>query len=233
MASITNKGRKWELGNSIWILWTLVPFGFTNFIAFYYIGIRMKQWKWILAAFIYTIPFIGAMVAPDSVPDGHWMEDVIYSTLLTLWVISIFHAIKARSEYLIRLETWLDSGLREKEFSRIRSEVSKEYGIQETTPSFPTKTISHNVASTERININTATEKEIASIQGIGAIFAQKVVAARNEAGGFQSLDHFIDKLQIKPHVRMKLENRITFDMENQSVSSPEQPKTQGRVIDY
>jgi hypothetical protein len=49
----TSRGQVWEWLHSTWILLTFT-FGFINWVAFAYIGLRARQPKWLLAAVLYA-----------------------------------------------------------------------------------------------------------------------------------------------------------------------------------
>jgi hypothetical protein len=97
----TSRGRAWEWLHSMWILWTLT-FGFFNWIAFAYIGIRARQPKWLLAAVFYAAPFGLGFIFGSFVSDS-WLNAFI-AAAVGLSVVSIVHAFLVRKEYLLRLE---------------------------------------------------------------------------------------------------------------------------------
>jgi hypothetical protein len=43
--SVTAKGKRWEILHSLWIGWTFT-LGIFNWVAYFYIGIRARQRKW-------------------------------------------------------------------------------------------------------------------------------------------------------------------------------------------
>ncbi len=97
----TARGQVWEWLHSIWILWTFT-FGFFNWIAFAYIGIRVRQPRWLLAAVFYAAPLGLAFVFGPYVSDS-WLNAFI-AAMVGLSVVSIVHAFLVRKEYLLRLD---------------------------------------------------------------------------------------------------------------------------------
>jgi hypothetical protein len=93
--------RGWELRHSLWIGWTFT-LGLFNWIAFVYIGLRAKQWKWILWGVLYLVPIavVILLLAADA-SAGLGAPAVLLT--FGLGVTPIFHAFRVRKEYLVRL----------------------------------------------------------------------------------------------------------------------------------
>jgi DNA uptake protein ComE-like DNA-binding protein len=239
---ITNKGIKWEIMNSIWMLWAILTFGFFNYVSFFYAAYRVKQRKWFIWGLIYSIPFILFMFAAEVIDEEHWLNDLIFAIYFIGWIVSIIHVFKMRAEYLLRLEA--RASLKANELEQLKKSIKKEYGTLDAPSTdeivknkadmkdeksniegrAPSKTIAGPV------DINTATEEEIASIPAIGGLLAKKVVAVRDQEGGFQSLDHFAEALQLKPHVIEKIKPFVKFPAIE---AAPKQSKYEGRVVDF
>lgn len=124
--SITAKGKRWELLHSLWIGWTFT-LGFFNWIAFFYIGIRARQRKWVLWGIFYLTPFALVMLNPNL---NNWLGDLAAFLTLLLGVIGIIHALRIRKEYLLRLEALpqITSG----RDARLRRTVEAKPDIEET-----------------------------------------------------------------------------------------------------
>ena len=80
----------------------------------------------------------------------------------------------------------------------------------------------------DRIDINTATEEEIAAIKGLTLIDAKKAVAYRTEHGGFRNTDEFFDAIGAKPHIIAHLDG-VVFA----SQVKAKQPPSLHRHIDF
>ncbi|ONK22684.1 hypothetical protein BLX87_15035 [Bacillus sp. VT-16-64] len=232
--AITSKGKGWELRNSIWMLWAILTFGFFNYVSFYYISFRVKQKKWFFAALLYSSIFITTMVINNIFSEEHWMLGVGAVFLIVGWAVSIIHVFKIRPEYLLRLEAKMASGHKEREIQSLRKQITREYGgtvkssstvapVQQTVKEKPEDTI-------QLIDINTASEDEIAEVPGIGALFAKKVVEARSGSNGFTSFDHFVEVLAIKPHLAEKMRPFLVFPEETENSSLE---KSEGRIVDF
>lgn len=248
MAQITNKGKVWELRNSIWMLWAILTFGALNYVSLFYASYKVKQKKWFIAGIIYSILFICLMVISEVVSTEHWLYDLTLAAYLIGWITSIIHVFKIRPEYLLRLEANISSGYKEKEIETLKRKISQEYvtttieNTQKSKAALPVKeqsSVVQNKGLTESkeaspemhmIDINTASEKEIAKVPGIGSIFAKKVIAVRNQENGFKSFDHFVETLSVKPHLIEKIKPHLTFP---ESSSNDLVKKTEGRIVDF
>lgn len=128
--SITRKGTGWELLQSWYILLTLVPFGFTSFLAFLYTFLRVKKITHLLASVVYLAGIVGLFILVDKYPDQEsrpdWFDGAMFG-LLGLWIVSIIQAVLIRKEFLLRLEAG-----EEKEavdHSTMRTKIRKEMGV--------------------------------------------------------------------------------------------------------
>lgn len=241
VSSLTSKGKAWEYRNSLWMLWTLLTLGFLNYVSFFYVARKVKQKKWFRAGIVYSIFFIIFALATDS-----------FATIFIIsWIVSIFHVFKIRTEYLLRLEAVQASGLNNRQLDKLKETIAKEYErpnsnytashtrIEERAPIMPqTQPTERNSNKMEErniidkpIDINTASEKEIAEVPGIGSIFAAKVIAVRSQENGFNSFDHFVQTLSVKPHLAEKIKSHVIFS----TTSHNEQrvKKTEGRIVDF
>ena len=81
----------------------------------------------------------------------------------------------------------------------------------------------------EKIDLNTATEQQLATLPGIGVVLAKKVVAERERQNGFDSVEQFLESMEIMPHFAVQIEELVFVD-------KPQKPKTPAvpisRVVD-
>lgn len=82
--------------HSWWLLLSLVPFGLTSFLAFFYVGFMARRLRWKVYGVLYTSILFFFFYAPTS---GAWSM-----VLLISWVISIVHLFVIRAPYLETLE---------------------------------------------------------------------------------------------------------------------------------
>lgn len=248
----TPKGIFWRVRNSWWILF---PFTILfNWIAFFIIGYKVKLKKWSIYGAIYSIPFILLLALGRPYDTNQWQWDVIGYSLFGGGITSIIHAFRIRKEYLIRLEA---VELRKpEEEKRLRGQIEAEYGIrynqfppQETPISHHTNSVYPNPSTQQaqiqpnsnraasksietplvQIDLNRASELELANLPGVGAILAKKAMNERERSGGFRSLEDFGQLLGLKPHIIEKIRPHVM-------VTPPKEPPSQqwsGRMVDY
>lgn len=98
----------------------------------------------------------------------------------------------------------------------------------ETPNEESTEVINPEPMALEVVDLNTATESDLAGLPGVGAILAKKAIQHRQTNDGFRSVDEFFELLGLKPHVMDRVRPLITV----QSLSE-EPPKLKGRVVDF
>lgn len=119
----TVKGKLWELLNSWWILLTFLPLGITSFLAFLYIGFKVKKRRWIIFGFAYLIIMFFLFKSPPMIMD---------LLLALVWIISIIHVFKIRPVYLIYLDVLISHQKSfEQKITELRQEAERDINIRE------------------------------------------------------------------------------------------------------
>lgn len=121
----TNRGKAWETLQSWWILLTLFPFGIASFLSFLYIGLRVKNWRWI----IYGLVYLGGAIAVFATSGTVNYVGIWSATVITLWIVSIIHAIKVRSAFLIQLDVYQagEKSREQQRIDRLRQEAQAKF----------------------------------------------------------------------------------------------------------
>ena len=97
--SSLSRDTRWELFDLLWIGWTFT-LGFFNWVAFLYIGLRVRRARWVVYGLLYATPFLLAMIFAGGPAFDGWIGDLTVALTLLLGLISIFHAFRIREEYL-------------------------------------------------------------------------------------------------------------------------------------
>lgn len=247
----TDRGKTWETANSWWILLTFLPIGMTSFIAFFYVGSKVKNKRWRIYGIIYLAVLILVLAIPTT--------DFMAVLALALWVVSIVHAFKIRPAYLVQLDVLKanENHLDKERISKLRQEAEEKFrgtangeiqppsksrsldqqpefnssGIdQEQQAPFTPPSVKPPVTEKkpmEKVDINKESESKLAAIPEIGIILAKKVVIKRQEIGGFQSFENFSQIMGLNEQTMEKLRPRVYFsEVQNQPIKT-------GRMIDY
>ena len=77
----------------------------------------------------------------------------------------------------------------------------------------------------EKIDINSADEKKLASLPGLTIIDAKKAIEYRDNNGGFDNEDAFFALLGLKPHIIVKLKDLIIVGQKKEKAATPSQPR--------
>jgi len=252
--SITNKGKKWELLNSLWILWS-----FTLVLAcvgFFWIGGRAGKRKWTIFGLLYLVVNLGLVYATLWLKDTNIIYYNIVSVIIYIgWFGAIVHSFMSRKEYLLRLEAVTD--LKGATSGAYRNEIRRDYlGNNERSvgqmplptmkqntlepPAYtqqgifePSKPVQQNTSesqtSAQKIDLNTASEQELAALPGVGIALAKRAIEMRAQIGGFSSVQDFIFRLGLMPHFALQIEClAIVAPIKAQTLP----PKNKGRVVD-
>lgn len=189
----SNKGKGWKFFQSLWLLWLFIPFGALSLIPFIYIAVRAKRLSWFFWGLFYTVPII--LIFSIGPKNPAYVLILLGSVII--WIISIIHAFKIRTEFLIRFEV-----LNSLKNIAVAAELSE-------IKSFEMNQISINLP--KPININTATEKEITNVLPFGPIFSKKVIEERTKIGSFNSSVQFGEVLQLKQETLKRLSPYLEF----------------------
>ncbi|MEN6554231.1 MAG: helix-hairpin-helix domain-containing protein [Methanobacterium sp.] len=245
----TSKSNLWKLTHSLWILGTL-PLGFLSWASFIYIGIRVRQMKWIISGLIYSSSIITAMLIGSdpsyliNVPEDSWLMNIQILYFFGLWLCSMIHAFWVRNEYLLRLEAISEPKIKDNDY--LKEKYAKEYhrnkeenAIKSQDP-FEGSSIGEEIkkehvkdveSTSKYVNINNDPEEVIAELPGVGLILAKQAVEIR-KSHPFQSVYDFGEALGLKPHIIERIKplvatcNEVPVDEELETSAS-------GRLVDY
>lgn len=130
------------------------------------------------------------------------------------------------------VERWLD-GLTEESPSTVeRPVVSPQPVPRRPAPplAVPPQTVVASPASAS-VDVNSASEQQIAALPGVGPILAKKAIKFRQSERAFQSVGDFAQVLGLKPHILQQLRARVVANAPAQTPRAVE--KRSGRVVDF
>lgn len=249
-APATSKGAGWEWAHSLWILWTILNLGW---IAFLYVGIRVRYRAWIVWGIIYLTLFsVGASSSGST-----------FGTIVVLiaFVGPIIHAFRIRKKYLTLLAQKQARSSRVDEVQSNSTTVGRYHDAfeqtqsQERSPStrhevssrppphtassdYPERSsTSQNVPTTlpqeQLIDLNGASEEQLASLPGTGLIIAKRAVKLREQGRRFTSVDDFGEALGIASHNVDRIRPLVTTSQPSAEDNRNTQTGSSGRIVDF
>jgi len=110
---------------------------------------------------------------------------------------------------LLRLHDKQLSNSPQKASSQIAATAAKE--TAPPTQQAPVQPVSPAPSDAGRLNLNIASEADIAMLPGIGTVHARKAVQLRGERGGFRNIEEFAAELRLRAEVVEQLRELVTF----------------------
>lgn len=240
----------WQIKNSLWIIFTLIPLGFTCYGAFFFIGIRANQKKWVTIGFIYLFLIMLSFILILPFENEHILTDIGATIILFAWLSSIFFSFAVRNQYLrimfqkkVQYEQGLTSmgmnhvvdkkeieSIQQKTSEKVASSLEKDEASSKQTKQplgkmKPAKKIV-TTAPLQVININSVTEREIRALPSVHSFLAKKIVAVRKKSKPFRSIADMAEAVEVEPHIFKKATPYIAFT--NEEVMEKQQALTEG-----
>lgn len=136
-------------------------------------------------------------------------------------VIIFFYVISRKQYYFDRLNVPF-AAERSTAYERIKDIVSAPDVSPPGTPTREPAEMTSGESSEKPIktvDVNTASEDEIAALPGLTIVDGKRAVKYREENGPFRSGDDFFDKINAKPHIRVKIQDNVTASVSSSSGS--------------
>jgi len=239
----------WKILNSLWVLVTLVPLGLVAYVAFFFIGIRANNRKWLITGFVYFVLIMGSFTMVGMYDTEHFMSGIGVGILLVAWFSCMIHSFAVRQHYLniiFKRKVHYEHGLN----TQVNKQVVDVSEMKERRTKQKKQVQNKKVKNNEKqkkptspqvININKATEEEICTLPSIHPFLAKNIVKAREKVNQFESIEHLATVVNIKPHILNKSKPYIIFADEKVSSqkaqhkreSEKEKVRKSGRMVDY
>lgn len=218
---LERKSKEWRVLQSWWIVLSFIPL--LPWLPFLYIAARTKKNSWAVWSFVYAIPnFIFFFT---DYPYESTAYDMVLAASMMSTVVAIIHSFVIRKDYLNRLEFKAEYGTRVGTEREITSGETASLNPSREIPNFrevPDAAIplqnDHKHANQEidqqksngPLNINLASEEELADLPGIGILLSKKAIHHRQRNGQFNTLGEFFELLQLKDYEIHRLVPLIT-----------------------
>lgn len=191
------KGFGYQLYHSLWMGW-LLTFGFANWVAFLFIGLRVRHKRWVGWGVLYALPALGVFLFTDETPGFTTLENAVMTAWFMGGLGSLVHGFFVRKEYMLRLEAHERTHGVE-----LKRRVERDYGVDlDAEPGV-------EPPSGPQVDVNNASEAEIAELPGVGVVLAEIAVQLRQTRGAFDSADEFIDALGLDGPLAERLRPRV------------------------
>lgn len=190
---------------------TLFPLGLLSFGAFLYTGLRARERRWVVAAFVYATVVYTGFVLTASTGDETIASDVGITLVLIGWAVSFVHAVAIRGAFLERME--LVEGER---YDRAEDRVLEREEARRLAREDPARALAMGIGRPDRegfagglVDLNNAPASVIEELPGVSRDVAERIVSTREEVGGFSSLDDLAHVLDLP----VALVDRIRADV--------------------
>ncbi|MBR1753858.1 helix-hairpin-helix domain-containing protein [bacterium] len=107
--------------------------------------------------------------------------------------------------------------------------------IKETKDERPKPTFHNNEAKPKfieenknAVNINQASEQELAKLPGINIVIAKRIVKYRDLHNGFKTKQEFYDEIKLKPHFKEQIDSFISTE-----VIKKKEDNQESRIVDF
>lgn len=187
----TRIAREWR--RSWWILLTVVPFGYTTWAAFLYVGIAYRRAAWLIASASYAAVFVASLVLLEAHHGEHSGIRAFAGFLaLAVWIGGFAHAMAIRRH--VSEPRWatgnpaLDAATERLAERRAAQELAlrdpalaRELGVgrPDIAGAHPRGVVDINNVGADAIVYTAAVSREV----------ADHIIAARDRVGCFSSVD--------------------------------------------
>jgi competence ComEA-like helix-hairpin-helix protein len=169
----------------------LVPLGLLSFGAFLYTGIKARHRPWIVAGVVYAAVLYAGFLITVSSDDDSLASNVGITLVLVAWGVSLVHAFAIRGRYLERMEL-LEGG----EYDRAEDRLEEREEARRLAREEPERALELGIGRPDRsgfdgglVDLNNAPADVIEELAGVNRELAERIVATREDVGGFSSLD--------------------------------------------
>ncbi|MFC2359398.1 MAG: ComEA family DNA-binding protein [Actinomyces dentalis] len=228
---VDQKPFTWKLVNSLWIAPIVVGMGIFSLLGWLWAGILAKSpkvWRAVLLwGVVVALSFLSIALGEDK--DSAW--NALGGALFIIsWFGSFAHALIIRGTVLREIVS------REEELARLRAlygthRVPSRSTTARAPPSAATRSPSAPPSAIPSepalVDVNTAPSTALLGLPALDRVTVERIVAAREERGGFHDLNDLTSAAALQPHQLVALQGRVSF-------SRFRRPGTQvhGRILD-
>lgn len=262
--------KNWRIRHSAWMLALFLGFGILSFIGFLYCAIRVRSKKWWrIAAITGALSAVGWLLMglfaeteegqESTNAPGPW-DDIAVGYIIVLWIGLMVYGFVANRDYLrwrassTGASAWYNQSAGAASATNLAPAPTEPVAYSapvaptplldvDSSPYFaPTAPSVPPAAASGPVDVNSADVATIAFAVGMDTSTAERIVSAREQRRGFQSIDDLVASAGLQPHELMKLRGKIVFGQYSPSTqpaantvqqpTPPHDPRS-GRILDY
>lgn len=175
----------------------------------------------IAAAFMGALIFRGGWKIRNRILQIMGLADmVIWIGVLTFWVIKMAAFINVTVIRVVDSICLVCTGLMlflvwkyRREIEKVSNETSEKKVAEEGNKKESVLVKEEVNEELRKIDVNLCTAEELTQLPGISVVTAKKMIDYRENQGGFQSVEEFIMKAEIKPHFAVQLFEMLTISV--------------------
>jgi DNA uptake protein ComE-like DNA-binding protein len=197
-----------------WLLLVVIPFGFTTWAAFVYIGIRARRPRWLAWAAVYAALLVTYLTLDASDGRNNAVAGIAAGVALLAWIGGGAHAFAVSDDAVRRIEGRTDPALdaararieRRAEGRRLlatQPAVAREVGLGRPDIS--------GADDYGLVDVNHCPPGALARLPGITDEVVRNIVERRGQTGGFSSVEDLGLVLDLPPGMVDQMRDTAIF----------------------
>ena len=196
-----------------WLLLT-IPFGFTTWAAFLYIGIRARRARWLVWAAFYAamLAAYGALDSPAK-PSSTAMG-LAAGLLLAAWIGGGIHAIAVSDDAVRRIQGRADPAVEAAETRIERRAAGRQLLASQPALAREVGVGRPDIAGADDyglVDVNHVPAAVLTRLPGVTGDLASRIAAQRAQSGGFTSAEDLGMLLDLSPAAVDQMRDMVVF----------------------
>ena len=196
-----------------WVIASLVPVGWLTWLGLGYAGFRATRPLWVAFGVMYGLIAAAAIVVTELDENTNGIEDDLgYLAMFLGWGAGITHSFVIRKAFIRRMDILEDPTLQAARHARERQAYARE--LAQRDPELARQAQIGRVGGFDEggvVDVNHAAVEDLADLPGIDAETARRIVAVREELGGFSTVADLGMTMDLPGDVVEALRGRAVF----------------------